>query len=164
MIDRNSIRLAKLVNINLRNGHRTGKDGRFMLVKPIGYPACHALGNALRSRVVWWLNTGEALTGLAFHIHHINHNNTDDRIENLQKISHSDHSKLHATKAGAHVSLKCKGCKNIFTIERWRLKDKCSGRGKYCSQQCYQAQPKSSSSSIKISNSLRLAYAEGRRA
>lgn len=47
-------------------------------------------------RYVWWLNTGDLAEGYV--IHHINENKHDNRIENLQKITVSEHTKMHHSK------------------------------------------------------------------
>jgi len=46
------------------------------------------------------------------HVHHKNHDTLDNRLENLQLLTHSDHSKLHHKFEGWSKKFsQCKGCK-----------------------------------------------------
>jgi hypothetical protein len=158
-LDGHSICLAEARGIDLLSGSLR-PDGRVILVAR-QFPATHSRGCALRSRVVWWLHTGDSWRGDKWNVHHKNGDRSDDRISNLEKLTQSSHSTMHATKEGSHVGRLCLLCAGYFEIERWRLKD--ASRGKYCSQSCYQSAPKSEESNYKRGDGLRKAYAEGRR-
>jgi len=109
------------------------KDGRVIIFWR-AFPASHKSGYVLRSRLVWWLHTGDALRGDFRNIHHINGIRSDDRICNLEKLTRKQHSKHH------HISIYawpiCKTCHDHFRIKSYRLND--PTRGQYCSQKCYQ--------------------------
>jgi hypothetical protein len=161
LVDKKTVEKAKAVGIeNIAGGSINKKDKRVRIFVKGLYPGAHPSGGyALRSRVVWWLNTGEVLHGLEKNIHHKNHVRSDDRFSNLEKIGHHDHTRLHNPKTVEMVERTCIHCLHFFTIERWRLKDE--SRGRFCSQKCYQAHPKSKESRQKQGISLRAKYAEG---
>lgn len=46
-----------------------------------------------RHRVVWMENYGEIPPGMV--VHHKNFNKKDNRLENLQLVTYSEHSKIH---------------------------------------------------------------------
>lgn len=141
MIDSRTVMLAEKKGIDLAKVWVRPRDGRAILWHAWSFPACQKqVGQALRSRVVWWLHTGEVLKGCSVNLHHKNHVRTDDRFTNLERLSHKEHSLLHNGEGRFDVQLICKTCKNGFNIKRWRLKDK--SRGQYCSQKCYQRRGK----------------------
>ena len=64
-----------------------------------GYRAITINGTTKRnSHYIWYLNTGywPDWKNKREVINHINENKLDDRFENLQLMSHSEHSKLHS--------------------------------------------------------------------
>ena len=150
---------AKGINAPLGSIRNSG-DGR-VLVFARRFPGHHNAGYALRSRIVWWLATGEILRGDKFNLHHKNHDRSDDRFSNLEKIEHRQHSYEHNQHRILWEHKCCVRCGRIFPIKPWRLKD--PSRGKYCSQDCYHEQPKRTEICKAISRSLRKAYREGRR-
>ena len=163
MIDRGAIYLSEAAGIDLGRGYVRKTDGRVVLWYAEAFPAALRTGprTALRSRVIWWLFTGEALRGDEADLHHRNHIRTDDRISNLEKLSHVEHSLEHNRPGRADVARVCANCGNAFTIKRWRLKN--AGRGTYCSQACYHATPRSDDHRINIGAGLQRAYEEARR-
>lgn len=118
-------------------GHIDNK-GYFRVYRP-DYPKTYAMGYAKRYHIVWWLETGETLSE-GHVLHHKNGNKLDDKFENLELIKHSLHSQKHnrIRIEAARVTCYCKRCNNLFFLARFRVND---GRGKYCSQKCYQAGP-----------------------
>ena len=133
-VDRKSFNLAKAKGIDLAGGYVRGTDKRAI----IGNVQFLALGMKhrymLRSRIVWWLRTGEVLRGFKWNLHHKNHDRLDDRFENLEKVEHSAHSKEHHP-LGEHATERvCRYCNKQFTINIWRLREK--GRGTFCSLPC----------------------------
>lgn len=125
------------------------------------FPGAHKSGYALRSRVVWWLHTGEVIKGASENIHHKNGIRSDDRFSNLEKMKHGLHSSHHNASRINNVSRTCKACRKAFDINAWRLKEE--NRGKFCSQQCYQAYPRSDSHKQAISNGLKKSHKKGNR-
>ncbi len=55
--------------------------GRMTVYRP-DYPCCTPHGYVSRSRIVWWLVTGEVVRKGKV-VHHINGDKMDDRFENL---------------------------------------------------------------------------------
>lgn len=123
--------------IDLEKGSLRTVNGRFFLTVSMDlYPGIHNTSNsALRSRVVWWIFTGDILVGCKFNIHHKNRNRSDDSFSNLEKIGHSEHTRLHHPIGAADVEKKCRQCGSTFTIQRHRLKE--IGRGSFCNRICY---------------------------
>ncbi len=135
-VDPKTVKLGAAAGIDISAGYLNINDGRVRLSVKKKYPGAQPSGGyALRSRVVWWLNTGEIIKGLKFNIHHKNGNRADDSFENLEKIKHVDHSRNHHPIV--YAERECKKCGTTFKIRRWRLLDK--SRGQFCSQGCYHA-------------------------
>lgn len=108
------------------DGFINGK--RFKVYRP-DFPRTNVSGWALRSLVVWWLNTGQVPE--ADHvIHHKNEDKLDDRFDNLECMTHSQHQKHHR---GNDVECVCGYCGRTFIVPQWRINQ---GRGKWCSHQC----------------------------
>lgn len=71
-------------------------------------------------------------------VDHINRDFADDRIENLQILSPSEHSKLDAIRAKEYTDT-CIWCKTEFTkrIKRYARHAKVQGKsGPFCSRKC----------------------------
>lgn len=160
-VDAESARLGLAAGFVIHNGSINKLDGRVRI--SVRGLFLGGLGHmyALRSRVVWWLRTGEALIGDDFDIHHENTDRTDDCFDNLEKLTHVEHSKLHNPLSAPITQRKCKTCGGAFPIKVHRLKD--PSRGQYCGQACYHAAPRSAASRMKQGEGLRLAYLENRR-
>lgn len=129
------------------------KDGHFSVYRP-DHPSATASGWIFRYHVVWWLKTGEVITRGTV-LHHKNEIKTDDRFENLEKMSHAYHTRLHCVKP--LVELKCIHCDKLFYLPKWK------NYQKFCSLDCYQKYPKSDDTKARQSAGIKLAYAEGRR-
>ena len=70
-------------------------------------------------------------------VHHINGNKKDNRIENLEVMSASAHSRYHMLKNGRKwVLLKCPNCGAIFERERMRTHLTKGGTATFCSRKC----------------------------
>lgn len=106
--------------------------GRFIVYRP-DYPKPYPGGYALRYHVVWWMRTGEVISKGTV-LHHVNYTKTDDRFENLQKMTHGEHTRLHHQ---VIILLVCATCKKLFRRPNREL----SRKIKYCSQVCYHAAP-----------------------
>jgi hypothetical protein len=115
------------------------KNGPYILVVPPKlYP-----GKKYRNRyayehhVVWWLHNHEIIKP-GFVIHHKNHNKHDNRIENLELILSTTHSKHHTEKPWTYVFATCFFCDNIFRIRgnHYRTRLKQSGNKIYCGRSC----------------------------
>jgi hypothetical protein len=141
IVDDLTIELAQKVGILITTGTINKKDGRVRLRTYDKFPGAIKGGVALRSRVVWWLNTGEVLIGHGLgDIHHINKIRTDDSFLNLEKKNHKEHTHHHNPKGIYLIEKICENCHSSFLIDKYRLKD--PTRGKFCSQRCYHAFPK----------------------
>lgn len=158
-VGRNTIALAIKRGINIAGGCVNRRDGRVRIFVKGKFPGAHKSGYALRSRVVWWLHTGEILTGCDVNLHHCNGDRADDRFFNLMPMPHREHAQHHNPPSAELVDRICKQCGGAFKIKKWRLKDK--ARGTFCGQECYQAHPKSLASRQKRSATLKGMYAEG---
>lgn len=106
-------------------------------------------GYAKRYHVVWWIKTGKKIPK-DFDIHHKNNNKTDDRFENLQLISHAEHSKFSAKKPP--IIMTCRNCKKQFELSR---DHNAPGRGKFCGQKCYHSFPRSEDHKKAISEGIK---------
>lgn len=123
---------AKKLGIDLSFGHVDG-DGRFVVYKVSKFPGVRSRSMALRSRVVWWLATGEVLNGIKYGIHHRNRNRLDDSIENREKLLQVDHGRLHNPKV--FVTRICRTCHIEFQAKPFRIRSETQGQ--FCSRQCY---------------------------
>ena len=103
------------------------RDKRFIVYRP-DYPCSKFEGYVPRAHVVWWLSTG-LVVPTGFVLHHINGDKLDDRIENLQLMTHADHTGLH--RSGEYkepVLFTCQWCgEEFYAINK---------RSKYCSDKC----------------------------
>lgn len=158
-VDEKSIKLALDLGLNVAGGSLGKKSGRVMLSTRHIYPGAHANGYALRSRVIWWLNTGEVVDKNT-DLHYKNRNKIDDRFENLEKLDHSKHSQLHNSERENKIKCVCKECGIEFFMSQWQVD---GSRGKFCSQDCYHGHKRSEEHKKAISDGLKKAYKEGRR-
>lgn len=141
MVDKYIIHKALEMGIDLTGGYIRKTDKRVIIGNRLFLSVGLSTPQALRSRIVWWLKTGELLIGWEDgNIHHKNGNRIDDRYRNLEKIDHIEHSLKHNMPGLKDVICKCLTCGKKFGILPFRLKEK--GRGSFCSQECYQSYPK----------------------
>lgn len=146
-LDEGIIERSLALGVNIAGGTLNKKDGRVRIFSR-SFPGTSKSGYCLRSRVVWWIYTGEALSGCEFNIHHINHDRADDRIGNLEKLTHVEHAHEHNGYRWQNVQMSCRVCEHCgeeFKIQTSKLKDRSSGskqRGRFCSAACYQEHPR----------------------
>ena len=71
-------------------------------------------------------------------VHHKNENKKDNRIENLEVLSASEHTRLHKSEVGRTLlELKCPECSNIFVREKRQTHvGKKDGKFTCCSRSC----------------------------
>ena len=91
-------------------------------------------------------------------IHHKDGNKLNDSKENLEMMTHGEHTITHCRIP--RITRICKKCGKEFLIERWRLKD--PSRGKYCSQKCYHAHERSDLHKNRISEGMKKAHRKKR--
>ena len=101
-----------------------------------GHPAADKRGTALEHRKVMVEHIGRALKTNEY-VHHKNGDPKDNRIENLEILSPSDHSKLHA-KVQVTVSLVCTYCDKGFKrfIRNYNHKKAQGQINFYCGRRC----------------------------
>lgn len=135
LIDDDLVSVATERGINLLGGYVRNTDRRVVIGNRLFLEMGMKHRYVMRSRIVWWLKTGEFLRGNGIDIHHKNHDRIDDRFENLERIEHGDHAREHNPRTAESVERICKECGKLFLILRHRLKE--AGRGSYCSYACY---------------------------
>jgi len=159
LVSKTTVVKARQLGIDLSGGLPRGQRRRSrVVVFAEKFPGKHKSGFALRSRVVWWLHTGEIISGIEFDIHHRNENRIDDRFRNLKKMTHLEHSKLHNPKQPEVLCI-CIVCQDQFSLPQWFLND--SSKGRFCSLECYHNFPKSETTRKRVSKSLKLNYKRG---
>lgn len=118
------------------DGHVNNK-GRFIVYRP-DYPRAWPGGRALRTHVLWWLQTSEAVPK-GYNLHHINGDRLDDRIDNLELVRHGEHSRQHQrARRTPDLWRVCQRCGKEFAVTFPRR------ARKFCSQKCYHSHPKAS--------------------
>jgi|688.fasta_scaffold470132_3 hypothetical protein len=91
------------------------KNGPYiLLLAPKGYPGKRYRSQyAYEHHIVWWENTGETISfGEA--IHHIDGNKHNNAFTNLNKLTSSEHAKLHGSCKKKNIKLKCCWCNKQF--------------------------------------------------
>lgn len=134
--------------------------GRFRVFRP-DFPRALPGGYALRAHVVWWLAHGEVHPA-GTDIHHRDDDRLNDTLGNLELLAHGAHTTLHHLQEHEFI---CEECLRVFYLSGHRVASR-RAEGtlpRFCSQSCYHAHPKSDETRAKMSESLALAYAEGRR-
>jgi hypothetical protein len=71
-------------------------------------------------------------------VHHINTNKKDNRIENLEVMTRSEHSKLHGEQSKTFIyDIKCPNCGKVFSIDKRKcFIGKKQGNYTACSRKC----------------------------
>jgi hypothetical protein len=70
-------------------------------------------------------------------VHHKNHDKKDNRIENLEVMNRSEHTKLHASEVGRKwAELKCPNCDEIFHRELRQTFLQKGAKYTCCSRKC----------------------------
>lgn len=114
------------------------KNGPYEMVKaPDAYPGMKYRGKYVyEHHLVWWTNTGK-LVPEGFVIHHVNHEKRDNRIENLELIDRSAHSKDHAKeKLNPPISMECGWCTTYIEVRARRFKLGSVTTKFFCSKSC----------------------------
>lgn len=108
------------------------RNGKYELITaPEEYPGRLYRGKYCYEHIyVWWLNTKEIPDNKEV-IHHINNQKRDNRIENLTKLSISEHGSLH-NQVNTKPNTKCSHCNKEFKVRPWKLKRKYT----FCSRKC----------------------------
>lgn len=130
LVDSDIAAKAQALGIDLSFGHVDG-DGRFVVYKASAFPGARSREMALRTRLVWWLATGDVVTGITHGIHHRNRNRLDDRLQNLEKMLQVDHGHLHNPQV--LVKVICRTCQKEFERAPYRVTGKTS---QFCSREC----------------------------
>ena len=141
--------------------------GYFRVYRP-DFPGSYGDGYAKRARVVYWIQTGHVIQAGEV-LHHKSGDRLDDRFENLELLTHGEHTIRHHKKQG--VPFECETCGGTFNVPQWRIAQRMregsihgwTGKVRFCSQGCYHKSPIDTSTNLKRGESLRRAYREGRR-
>ncbi len=141
-------RLHKVWDSSRWNDGYIDNRGRFRVYRP-DYPNCYSEGYALRSHVVWWLNTNVVCTNKT-QLHHKDENKLNDSIKNLILVSRSEHQKIHK---GTDTKVSCLNCSSTFIVTFWK-----SQFQKFCSKKCYHLFPRTKSHKKAISEGLKLSH------
>lgn len=153
---------------NFNNGY-IDADGRFRVFLPKHHRASAQNGYVLRSIVAYekYHNVSVPFSQNHFEIHHIDGNRLNDSKENLLLLSNSEHQKAHARMNGQILEMTCENCNKLFEINAWRLRERDSNRGRFCSPNCCYEYKKERGLSVghrrNISLGLKKAYKEGKR-
>jgi len=92
------------------------RNGQYNLEKaPEKYPGkTYRLNLVPEHHLVWWREKDEVI-GENEVIHHKNGDKKDNRLENLEKLSRSEHSKRHMDEVGRkYAVIECPECGNEF--------------------------------------------------
>ncbi len=86
--------------------------------------------------LVWWLKTGEVVTGSML-IHHKNNQKRDNRFENLEKKTRADHTAHHNRERSGPpevVILTCAWCSKEFEVFKRNLGSRLKSTNNHCSR------------------------------
>ena len=109
------------------NSHQKFNDKIYKLSEKGYY---YALGFYALHIDVWKYHHGENSIPKGYHVHHKNFNKADNNIENLQLLTHSEHSKLHGL-ARPFIKHICENCGKAFFSRKRHVK-----AIRFCSNKC----------------------------
>ena len=141
-------RSINIWNIDNFNDGYIDNKGRFRIYLP-SHHRSYSDGYVLRSIVVYELYNND-IVNKEFDIHHKDKNRLNDTKENLEKIKHNEHGKLHNPKDELKIC-NCIICSKEFKLPQWRINQ---GRGKFCSKKCGMKNYWKDHKSIKINKCL----------
>lgn len=78
------------------------------------HPNCTKNGYVLAHRIIMENHLSRLLNSNEV-VHHKNGNKKDNNISNLELMTHSEHSKMHASNGRTMLKLKCPECNKIFS-------------------------------------------------
>ena len=122
-----------------------GNRGYFYVYRP-DHPKANHMGMVRRHHVVWWIVTGEVIES-PYALHHINGIKNDDLPNNLEKVEHGEHTRIHwtgKTREGQNDHLKngsyfvCLVCGELFYRHQWIINHNKS-KHNFCSKGCYRS-------------------------
>lgn len=109
--------------------------GRMRVYRP-DYPGMkYGMGYAERAHVSFWIYAGK-IPGDGECVHHIDGDKMNDNPDNLELMSHADHSALHHKKK--KITLVCQNCGKKYSVLPGRIKGRMKEGKKmrYCSTEC----------------------------
>lgn len=113
------------------------KNGEYNLAKaPEDYPGkTYHKGLIPEHHKVWWEETGELVEKDEV-IHHKNEDKKDNRFENLEKMTLTEHNRLHSD--GRQIAvLECPECGEIFEREKSQMfLSKPNQKSAFCDDSC----------------------------
>jgi len=139
--------------------------GRYVVYLP-GHHRANGGGYVLRAIAAYEAYTGDIVTK-EFEIHHKYENKGNDTRENLEKLTKSQHRKVHQPKD--LVELICDYCHQKYIRSRFRVRDRLKMMEEglpvkfFCSQKCYQDCGRSEDTKRKMSESGKRSHAGGKR-
>lgn len=150
---------------NFNEGYIDNK-GRFRVWLPT-HPRSYENGWVLRS-IVAFESYHNIKVPSTMDIHHLNEDRLDDSKDNLIMMTHGAHTNLHNQKKikASDIIKTCENCGKPFIIKRWRLNQAVNEhiqRGRFCSQKCFHAYPRSKTHKKNISKGLKKAYNQKKR-
>ncbi len=127
---------------NFNDGYIDNK-GRFRVWVP-NHPRAYEEGYILRS-IIAFETYHNIVVPDGMDIHHLDGNRLNDSKGNLAMLPHGFHSHIsnEINRKLGNVERTCECCGRVFTIKKHRMKDTASRRGRFCSQSCYHAFPRS---------------------
>jgi hypothetical protein len=114
---------------------RTVKKGDYLYAVVPEHPRASSHGYVLLHRVIVENAIGRVLESFEV-VHHKNHDKKDNRLENLEVMTATEHSFLHAKKGRNFVSLTCPECGCEFSRERRQTHFAKGGDRTFCSRSC----------------------------
>lgn len=115
---------------------RLVKNGRYLRAYVPSHPNANKHGYVLAHRIVAENKEGRILSAKE-HVHHINGDGHDNRPENLQVLSASAHTSLHAREVfkKTYIYFKCNTCNCDMKI-RSNQPHRLAAKRHFCSRKC----------------------------